>query len=266
MFKRILAAVGEEKASILAAAQVVAARHPGAVVDSFQVDSQRPRDVLDRLLQRTLDGDTDLLVVGAHRHVIASRTAMLSRASVLMVPAGTVLQFGRIVVPVDFSPSSAHALRAAYELSPEAEITALAVECDDEPWLEWPGEHEKIRQRLDEFVTESGIAGVACMVEPLARTGALLRRDGISPPHRIEGADVAGTIVAAAGRLGANLILMGTRGRTVSASLLLGSVTEQVMQQSPLPVLALKEPGAPMNLAQSILARLLEPAPVMTAS
>lgn len=266
MFKRILAAVGEERASIEAAAKAVSERVGGTHLESFHVESPRSRDVLDQLLHHTVDTRADLLVVGAHRHVIASRAAMLSPASVLMVPEGTALSFDRILVPTDFSEPSAHALRCASELAGGAPVTALAIETDEDPWLQWPGEEEEFEARLNAFVDKTGLPGITRLVEPVVRTGSLLRRDGISPIHRIEGADVAATVVRVCERVGAGLIVMGTRGRTASASVLLGSVTEQVMQQSPLPVLALKESGAPMTLAQSILARLREPAPALTAN
>jgi nucleotide-binding universal stress UspA family protein len=94
----------------------------------------------------------------------------------------------------------------------------------------------------------------------------MLHRDGYIPAHRIEGADVAATIVNEAERRRASLIVMGTRGRTKSASILLGSVTQQVIQQAHCPVLALKSAGAPMNLAEAVLSRLRGATTVITAS
>jgi nucleotide-binding universal stress UspA family protein len=258
VFKHILAAVGSEP-STLAAAQTIARRMPGASVDSFHVNANRSGDVLDGLLHHTLVSEADLLVVGAHRHVIASRAAMLSPASVLMVPEGAAIRFDRIVVPVDFSESSAHALRCARELVGEGTLVALAVECDEDPWLDWADDHGRIQQHLTEFVAKTGITGAECLVEQL-------NRDGVPSSSRIEGADIATTIIQVSQRIEANLIVMGTRGRTASASLLLGSVTEQVMQRARGPVLAFKEPGSPMGFGSALLARLREPAPVLAAS
>jgi hypothetical protein len=112
---------------------------------------------------------------------------------------------------------------------------------------------------LVEFVARTGIIGAECRVEPL-------NRDGVPSSSRIEGADIATTILQASERFGASLIVMGTRGRTASAALLLGSVTEQVMVRARLPVLAFKEPGSPMGFAAALLTRLREPAPVLAAS
>jgi nucleotide-binding universal stress UspA family protein len=255
VFKKILAATGDDAAAVVAAALTVAERSGGAEVDSFHVDTNRPSDVMDRLLQHALDTQADLLVMGAHRHKMASRTAMLSSASVLMVP--NTVEFSHILVPIDFSAASGHALRVAQQLSTTARITALAVECDDDPWLDWASDHGRVQALLAEFVQKSGIPGVTCLVEPLRGGAALLQ-----PANRIEGADIAASIVEVAQRHKASIIIMGTRGRTASASVLLGSVTEQVMQQSSSPVLALKEAGSPLNLAEALWSRLRESSPV----
>jgi nucleotide-binding universal stress UspA family protein len=256
VFQRILAAVGNGSSSV-DAAHAVAGRMPSASVDFFHVNAGRSGDVLDGLLQRMLETEADLLVLGAHRHVLASRAAMLAPASVLMLPEGDTLSFDRILVPVDFSESSAHALRCAQQLEGNGTIVALAVECDEDPWLDWADDHGRVQHHLTEFVANTGIAGAICRVEPL-------NRDEVA--GRIEGGDIAATILQAANRMNATLIVMGTRGRTTSASLLLGSVTEQVMLRAATPVLAFKESGEPMGLADALLARLREPAPVLAAS
>ncbi len=258
MFKRILAAVGNDTSTVVAA-QAVASLMANASVDSFHLNASRSSEVLDGMLEHMLSSDSDLLVLGAHRRVLASRAAMLAPASVLMIPENSTLLFNRILVPVDFSPSSAHALRCANELGREGTVVALAVECDEDPWLEWASDHGRVERHLPEFVAETGLLNAQCRVAPL-------NRDGIPPSSRIEGADIATTILDQAREIKASLIVMGTRGRTASASLLLGSVTEQVMQRATLPVLAFKEPGSPMGLADALLTRLREPAPVLAAS
>jgi len=259
VFKRIVAAMGKGSASVQEAAQAVAQLTPSATVDSFHVDATKTGNILDGLLHRVAETEADLLVLGAHRHVLASRAAMLAPASVLMVPEGSAVRFEVVVVPVDFSESSAHALRCALDLTKASSVVALAVECDDDPWLDWASDHGKVQKHLTEFVSKHGTAGVVCKVAPLDR-------DGIGRSSHIEGADIAKTIVDVSEKLGATLIVMGTRGRTASAALLLGSVTEQVMQQARGPVLVRKEPGAPLTLAGALLARLREPAPVVAGN
>lgn len=54
--------------------------------------------------------------------------------------------------------------------------------------------------------------------------------------------DPAYEIVAAAKETGADLVIMGTHGRTGLSRLVLGSVAEQVLRKAPCPVLTVKSP------------------------
>ena len=267
MFQNIIA-VGSSASSTQGAALDIARHHPGATVDKFQLAANRPSDLLDALLTYTTEVSADLLVVSTKHQVIASRAAMLAPASVLLVPEGGPVDFSHLAVPVDFSDSSQQALRCAAGLAgADGQVTAISVECDDEPWLDWPSDHGRVQQHLMDFVEQHlPGAGVSSIVEPLAHSTTTLPLDGLSPARRIEGADIATTLLAAIGRLGASMIVMGTRGRTRSASLLLGSVTEQVMQRAHCPVLALKHSHSPMGLATAILQRLKEPSTAVTAN
>jgi nucleotide-binding universal stress UspA family protein len=50
-------------------------------------------------------------------------------------------------------------------------------------------------------------------------------------------------IVEQAEQLGADLIVLGTHGRTGVAHALLGSVAERVVRSSPIPVITVRAPG-----------------------
>jgi nucleotide-binding universal stress UspA family protein len=60
--------------------------------------------------------------------------------------------------------------------------------------------------------------------------------------RRLEEGDVVETILCTAGECQANLIVMGTHGRTGLGRLLMGSVAEQVVRKAACPVLTLKTP------------------------
>ncbi len=138
--------------------------------------------------------------------------------------------FRRIVVPVDFSPSSAEALRIALELarSSEGEVTILHV-CEV-PAYAYSGMViapvdllapviEAAEQRLADLV--------ATLREPRARSA--LR---VGTP--------AEQILAAAAEAHADLVVMGTHGRRGVAHLVMGSVAERVVRTSPVPVLTVR--------------------------
>jgi nucleotide-binding universal stress UspA family protein len=50
-----------------------------------------------------------------------------------------------------------------------------------------------------------------------------------------------------------SLVVMGARGRTNAAAVLLGSVTERVIRQSEVPLLAVKKKGERLELLEAIL-------------
>ena len=81
------------------------------------------------------------------------------------------------------------------------------------------------RTELKRFLDPLETRGVA--VEPLVE----------------EGYSVSGAILAAAQREGADLVVMGTRGRSPAAAVLLGSESEQVIRETTVPVLIVKPAG-----------------------
>ena len=60
--------------------------------------------------------------------------------------------------------------------------------------------------------------------------------------HVIEGMRIAETIDLEAIHLGADLIVMGTHGRSGLAHALMGSIAEKVVRKSPCPVLTIRPP------------------------
>ncbi len=137
----------------------------------------------------------------------------------------TVIQ--RILCPVDFSAASAKALDVAIEYANafRAEIHAIHVyqlSAYASPSSELARDLEKqVRAELDKFVAPYASRGV-----PI-KTGLRL---GV--PY-VE-------IVDAARDAGAQLIVMGTTGKTGIQHLLLGSVAERVVRTAEVPVLSVR--------------------------
>jgi nucleotide-binding universal stress UspA family protein len=68
-------------------------------------------------------------------------------------------------------------------------------------------------------------------------------RAGIALEHRLEYGDPAAVILKSASETGADLIVMGTHGRTGLRRLLMGSVAEQVVREASCPVLTVRTPA-----------------------
>jgi len=68
--------------------------------------------------------------------------------------------------------------------------------------------------------------------------------DDIRAERRFARGDPAEQILRVANEIHADLIVMGTHGRTGLERLLMGSVAEQVLRQAPCPVLTVRNPSA----------------------
>jgi len=144
--------------------------------------------------------------------------------------------FRRILVPHDFSDAATHALRVAARLAREhgGRLTVLHVVTPYQPVVELP----EVGGWIDE---REIIAGAKRSLGELVRRE--LRGRG-APPARfdVDLGEPSTRIVRAAAR--ADVIVMGTEGRTGLSHLLIGSVAEKVVRHSPIPVLTIRPPAA----------------------
>jgi len=146
------------------------------------------------------------------------------------------MKFEKILVPTDFSPNAEKAARAALALAKVfgAKIELIHVYAIDVSYsppaftgaAALPeGFYEDIRNAATQHVEEEA---------------AKLASDGIDITARA----VAGTswvaIVEEAERVGADLIVMGTKGLTGVKHIVLGSVAERTLRHAPCSVLTVK--------------------------
>lgn len=147
---------------------------------------------------------------------------------------------GPVLVPVDFSPSSAAALVWAARLSRclDDPLVVLHVAHDPEsaPGYYLRSKRKKHLRRIEEAAAE--------MMEEFLDQVA---KDNPGSEHlqNLEAMLVHGLpvtrILEVAKKLGASMIVMGSQGRTGLPHLLLGSKAERVAQLSPVPVTIVKE-------------------------
>jgi nucleotide-binding universal stress UspA family protein len=138
--------------------------------------------------------------------------------------------FRRIVVPVDFSEPSDHALRVALDLARalQAELTVLHVL--EVPMYPYSGLGVAPVDLLTPAVepAEQSLKALMATIPPPG-AGSVLR---IGTPVE--------QILAVAKESQADLIVMGTHGRRGVAHLFMGSVAERVVRTSPVPVLTVR--------------------------
>jgi nucleotide-binding universal stress UspA family protein len=98
------------------------------------------------------------------------------------------------------------------------------------------------------------------------RAAARAQLDGLEVPQanvraerRLQEGDAVETILAVAQEIHADLIVLGTHGRTGLGRLLMGSVAEQIVRKASCPVLTVKHPLAEVAPAPRIPAEATEP-------
>jgi nucleotide-binding universal stress UspA family protein len=173
------------------------------------------------------------------RRSSSRRLAMKAPCSVLMVPEGTPPELSHVVAAVDFSQPSAHAVSLATLLASRAGHTAATVVhvVDPDPLGFDAAEQHDVRQRFERFLSPLDLHDVDV-------------RQVIE-----ESGSVSGVALRNAVEAHASLVVVGTRGRSQAAAVLLGSESEQLIVESTIPVLVTKDRGARMSILRAILDR-----------
>lgn len=221
--------------------------------------------VTDRLLAHVTEIEADLVIVGGKRRVLGARIAMAGPCSVAVVPETAPARISHIAIAIDFSDAASETLEWATSLAANGPIRCTAVHVLT---------HESVDLFAREFAHEEEEEAV--QAETMRRIVAWSDRHGvpvesklvgINPsvsingkqrfilPSSIEAVDVATTILAEAAQMGADCVVLSTRGRSASASILLGSVAEKIIQEAGVPLLVHKHCGARLGLVQILLGR-----------
>ena len=208
---------------------------------------------LTELLCQAKEKNTDLILVG--RAALGTRT-LLKRlvrkapCSVFIVPEGTLPKVTKILVPVDFSENSADAVDVAVAFASAvgtSDISCLHVfhvplsyhrtGMTYREFAKVMAEHAA--NTFEKFISNIDLRGVS--VTPIFEPGM----DPIEP--------VVVSISEAIKEQHADLLIMGSRGRSAAAAVLLGSVTERLIKMTEIPLLAVKKKGMNLDLVDAML-------------
>jgi nucleotide-binding universal stress UspA family protein len=139
----------------------------------------------------------------------------------------------QILVPIDFSPYSEHALDYALMLAHQLDATVNLVNVVGIPASGAP---------------EIGLAFTASMIDKMTVDNQQAL-DKLAAQHRngsrigkviVHAGDARDAILHTAEQIGADLIIMGTHGRRGLSRALLGSVAETIVRTSNVPVLTVR--------------------------
>ena len=140
----------------------------------------------------------------------------------------------KILAPIDYSNSSVAALKHAAALAREADGTLLVLHVVDAGSESVSPKPEELNDPLRQEVVQ--------LLQSLSKSEHPVRFD----EWRVEGIPVSAILSVAANER-ADLIVMGTTGRTGLKRFLLGSVAEGVIRQATCPVLTLKAESRPSD-------------------
>ena len=146
------------------------------------------------------------------------------------------MSYKHILVAVDESPMSYAAVEQALELAKDlnSRVTLMSVIAVD-PFV------GVVFYKVAPAITDYFLHAEKVAQDRLAEVKLSFDRDEIEVDTKvIRGISPSEGIIHVADEVGADLILMGSHGRTGFKKMMLGSVAQNVLTQSPIPVLIVK--------------------------
>ena len=192
----------------------------------------------------------DLILVGAHGKnfikgllfgTTAEKVVGKGDRSVLVVKKPAPHPYRRVLAAVDFSDHSRRALELGLRLAPQGEFHAIHVYAAAEGTLKSAGVTESGIERYRTQVARDARRQLDAFVRTISRGGAPIRKEVWNGRPGRE-------ITRAARVHRADLVVIGTTGRTGIPYVLLRSVAEHVMREAPCDVLVVRSRSVPAKL------------------
>jgi nucleotide-binding universal stress UspA family protein len=229
--------IAEAKRTLDQVAMEIAGEHHVPVTSRVETDA-----VLTEIL--TVAEHADLLVMGARgmnpiRDLIFGSTTELLLGKcmrpVLVVKRALQDPYRRGIVPVDFSPYSASAFRAAMRVAPKSQIYvghAFDVPFEGKLWLA-----RASNETIDDYARQQALTARRDVIERVGGSNAF----HISSVA--ERGDATHVILDKEAEYDTDLIVIGKHGRSALEEFFLGSVTRHILSNSQCDVLVVHEKG-----------------------
>jgi nucleotide-binding universal stress UspA family protein len=141
------------------------------------------------------------------------------------------MQIKTLLVPTDFSERSSAAVEMALSMAKQVGAKTLFLHSLD--WSDHPDEMTAMSDEGYAFMKDQASAFLNDLVQKALKQGVEASAELANGVPFLE-------IIQAAGKHHADLIIMGTHGRTGLQHLMMGSQAERVLRQAPCPVLTIK--------------------------
>ena len=140
------------------------------------------------------------------------------------------MRIQKILLPVDDSEHSALACRYAVEISIKTGAAVIILHCHEEVELRLMEDGAK--EVLDPIIDESN--------KILASYADMMKKAGVNCSCRSVKGSPGDQIPWVARQEKSDLVIMGSKGRSNLAGIVIGSVTHKVLEQSPCPILVVR--------------------------
>lgn len=195
------------------------------------------------ITQAADEEDVDLVVIGPHRRqalkdvfvgTTAERTIRASNRPVLMANGIPTGRYRRVLIAVDLSACSGDAAQAVRELGLEEKVAVSVVHVFDAPASGLMRRASSTDDQIKDYIADEKERASGELKTFLDQVGLNPVQEMLTPAE----ASVANTICAVADNVPAELVVVGTHGRTGVGKLFLGSVAEEVLRIADRDVLA----------------------------
>jgi nucleotide-binding universal stress UspA family protein len=214
----------------------------GAGTAKIDISIQFGRDWIE-ILRQAEAGQAELIVLGVHRErgleglfrgTTVERALRNGDAPVLVVKNRAAREYRRVIVGVDFSVYSRRAVEFALHFAPDATIHLVhAFDFPFKSFLAGPESRSGMRQRdeveLVRMIDHEMSGFLAGLEADMGRIEKVMQEGG---PDEV----IAAKVTA----LDADLLVLGTHGRTGVAHAFLGSIAEMFLADPPCDVVAVK--------------------------
>ena len=201
-------------------------------------------DAFDGIARTVSELDADVLVIGPHRRQIlrdvfvgttAERAIRASPVPTLMANAVPSGPYRRVLIGVDLSECSAAALRGLTRLTFVHAAAVSIVHLFDAPEVALLARASASREAIDHHLRSREDEAVRALKEFLSGQPVT----PIRTMARFSEFGTARTLLEVAAESNADLVVVGTHGRSGLSKVLLGSVAEAVLRDAEIDVLAI---------------------------
>lgn len=230
--------IAKARTALEARAATLAAEYRAAI----GVEVRTGKDFVE-IIRRAREARAELIVLGAHgEHYLrdgllgttVERVVRKGDRPVLIVRQKPAGPYRRVLVALDFSIHGHRALEWALALAPQAELHALHVHpLLDRALLRTAGADEPEIEALQRSADRESL-------DKLDRFLATCESGNTKIERHVRHGYPGPTVAAEAARLGADLVAVGTHGRSGLLYVLLGSVAAHVLREAPCDVLAVR--------------------------